>query len=127
MISNNQTIIAIIDDDAGMREAAESLLSACGYVTETFKSAEAFLSVAATCEAACLVVDIQLGDGSGLELARQLIADGYKYRIVFMTGHDNEKVRNQAAAVGGVDFLCKPFPAKMLLDAVKKALRQSCQ
>jgi FixJ family two-component response regulator len=38
-----------------------------------------------------------------------------------MTGLDDEVVRNQAAAAGGVAFLRKPFPAQTLFDAIKKA------
>jgi FixJ family two-component response regulator len=68
------------------------------------------------------VVDIQLGDISGVELANQLVADGYTYPIIFMTGLDDELIRRQADAAGGVAFLHKPFPARMLFDAIEKAL-----
>lgn len=123
MTSDMNTIVAVIDDDEGLRESVEHLLSLCGYGTECFGSAEEFLSSAATSKAVCLVVDIQLGDISGLELARQLLADGYRYPIIFMTGLTDENIRSQAEAVGGKGFLNKPFPAKMLLDAVKAAIR----
>jgi FixJ family two-component response regulator len=122
-MSNRKKIVAIIDDDAGMRESAATLLLAFGYETETFDSAAAFLSAAATSGAACLVVDIHLGDITGLELARQLAVDGCTFPIIFMTGLESESIRDQAAAAGGVAFLGKPFPAEMLLDAVKKAIR----
>jgi FixJ family two-component response regulator len=118
----NKTV-AVIDDDEGLRDSVEHLLSLCGYRTECFGSAEEFLSSAAASKAACLVVDIQLGDISGLELARQLVADGYQYPIIFMTGLNDESIRSQVEAVGGKAFLNKPFPAKMLLDAVKAAIR----
>jgi FixJ family two-component response regulator len=123
MTSSKQIIVAVIDDDGGMREAAERILGAYGYGTETFHSAEAFLGTVATSKAVCLVVDIQLGNISGLELARQLTADGYKFPIVFMTGNNNETIRSGAAAAGGIAFLEKPFPAKMLVDAVRMAIR----
>ena len=123
MTSDMQKIVAVIDDDEEMRESVAHLLSSCGYGTESFDSAEAFLSAVATSKAACLVVDIQLGNISGLEMARQLTADGYKHPIIFITGLNDEIIRNQAAAAGGIAFLNKPFPAKMLLDAVKGAIR----
>ncbi len=123
MTSSMDKTVAVIDDDEGLRDSVEYLLSLCGYRTECFSSAEEFLSSVATCKAACLVVDIQLGDISGLELARQLIADGHQYPIIFMTGLTDESIRLQAEAVGGKAFLGKPFPAKMLIDAVKAAIR----
>ena len=119
---DSHKIIAVVDDDPEMRAAMASLLSAYGYGAETFDSAETFLTCASTSKATCLVVDIQLGDISGVELANQLVADGYTYPIIFMTGLDDELIRKQADAAGGVAFLHKPFPARMLFDAIEKAL-----
>ena len=121
-MTNDQKIVAVVDDDPEMRAAMASLLLSYGYRAETFDSAETFLTCASTSEATCLVVDIQLGDISGVELANQLVADGYTYPIIFMTGLDDELIRRQADAAGGVAFLHKPFPARMLFDAIEKAL-----
>jgi FixJ family two-component response regulator len=121
-MSNPQEIIAVIDDDPEMRVAMARLLSAHEYSPHTFDSAETFLTNASTCRASCLLVDIQLGDLSGVELARQLAADGFKFRIIFMTGDDDATIERQAIAAGGIAFLRKPFPAKMLIDAIKRAV-----
>jgi FixJ family two-component response regulator len=120
-MSDSHKVIAIVDDDPEMRAAMASLLSAYGYGAETFDSAETFLTCASTSKATCLVADIKLGDISGVELAHLLAAGGFTYPIIFMTGLDDEVVRNQAAAAGGVAFLRKPFPAQTLFDAIEKA------
>jgi FixJ family two-component response regulator len=104
-----------------MRQATAKLVSAFGFGMEAFASAAAFLNVAATREADCLVVDIQLDGMSGLELAHQLTVVGFKYPIIFMIALDGESVRSQAAAVGGVATLSKPFPAQVLIEALIKA------
>ena len=104
-----------------MRLATAKLLSAFGFGTEAFASAAAFLDAAATSKADCLVVHIHLGGMSGLEMAHRLAADGFKYPIIFMTALDDETIRNQAAAAGGIATLSKPFPAQMLVEAVIKA------
>jgi FixJ family two-component response regulator len=122
-MSDEKTIVAIIDDDPEIRDAMETLLSAFGYGTKTFDSAETFLVCASTSQASCLLVDIQLGDISGIELARQLAAGGFKFPIIFMTGLNDEVIRRQAVDVGGIAFLQKPFPAKLLVDAIKLAIR----
>jgi FixJ family two-component response regulator len=121
-MSKSQNTIAVIDDDQEIREAMETLLSAYGYNAETFDSAEAFLICASTCRAICLLVDIQLGDISGVELAHQLAADGFKFPIIFMTGNADALTERQAFAAGCVAFLCKPFPIPTLIDAIKKAV-----
>jgi FixJ family two-component response regulator len=116
-----RSVVAIIDDDASVRCALGKLLSAYEYTAELFASARAFLSAAETSEATCLVVDIQLGDFSGVELARRLAASGFKFPIIFMTGSDDDRIRAQAMDFGCVAFLHKPFSACQLFAAIKTA------
>jgi FixJ family two-component response regulator len=120
-MSNLQNVIAVVDDDPEICASLEALLSAYRYDVETFNSAEAFLARASTCRALCLIVDIHLGDITGVELAHQLAADGFKFPIIFMTGRRDASIERQVFAVGGVAFLHKPFPAATLIDAIKKA------
>jgi FixJ family two-component response regulator len=101
--------------------ATAMLLSAFGYDTCTFDSADAFLSVAATSEAKCLVVDIHLGDISGVELARELVDAGFRYPVIFMTAVDDAAIRSQAEQLG-VAFLRKPFSADLLIEAIVRAI-----
>ena len=121
-MSNEKTIVGIVDDDPEIRIAMARLLSVFGYGAETFDSAETFLVCASTSKVTCLLLDIQLGDISGIELAHQLAADGFKFPIIFMTGLNDEVIRSQAAAAGGIAFLRKPFRTKMLIDAIKLAI-----
>jgi FixJ family two-component response regulator len=113
--------VAVIDDDCDVRESLEVLLAALGYDTELFDSAESFLAAAATSKASCLLVDIHLGDISGIELVRQLAAEGIKCPVIFMTGRNDDNIRSQAKAAGCIAFLNKPFPAELLRDAIRQA------
>jgi FixJ family two-component response regulator len=122
MMSNQQKTIAVVDDDPEMRCAMRNLLSALGYIGKTYDTAKTFLNCASTCEASCLVLDIQLGDISGIELALRLAADGFRFPIIFMTGLDDATIRNQAVAAGGIALLRKPFSAETLADAITKAV-----
>jgi len=122
MMSKQQKTIAVVDDDPEMRCAMRNLLSALGYIGKTYDTAKTFLNCASTCEASCLVLDVQLGDISGIELAHRLAADGFRFPIIFMTGLDDEIIRKQAAAAGGIAFLRKPFSAETLACAITKAV-----
>jgi FixJ family two-component response regulator len=122
LTSIRRDIVAIIDDDPDVRKATAMLLSAFGYVTYTFNSAEAFLSVAATSKANCLVVDVQLGDISGVELARQLANAGFWFPIIFMTALDDKLISRQAEQLGCVAYLRKPFGADLLIEAIVRAI-----
>ena len=72
-------VTAVVDDDAGVRKSLARLLSAFGYRTEVFGSAGEFLRAAPTSRPACILVDINLGDSSGLDLVRQLSVSGVRF------------------------------------------------
>jgi FixJ family two-component response regulator len=114
--------IAVIDDDPEILEALDIVLSSCGYRPELFASAEEFLNVAATSNAACLVTDIQLGGISGVELGRQLSAKGFTFPITLITGSPDELHRQQAIDLDCVAFLPKPFPSDRLIEAITSAI-----
>jgi FixJ family two-component response regulator len=122
-----QHIIAVVDDDPGVRKSLARLLSVFGYRVEPFASAEEFLSAAPTSKATCLVVDFNLGDVSGLELARRLSAAGFEFPIIFMTGSADDTVRMQCKEFGCVAFLHKPFPEGRLMDAITDAIGLNLQ
>lgn len=117
-----QAVIAIIDDDPFFGEALQELTSALGYQTELYDSAEEFIEAANFSQAGCLLVDIQLGDISGIELVRRLASIGFRRPIIFMTGSQEAVLRNQAIQFGCVAYLLKPFAASVLNAAIVKAL-----
>jgi FixJ family two-component response regulator len=114
-------VVAIIDDDPSVMNALARLLGAHGFEPLAYPSAEAFLENAASSKAACLVVDINLPGMSGIELRRQLTEAGSNLPVIFITALDSESVRLAANTAGCVAYLRKPFPAHLLLDAIKKA------
>jgi FixJ family two-component response regulator len=111
-------VVAIIDDNLGVLGAMSRLLSAFGYDTELYVSAEEFLDPAVTTEAICLIVDIQLGQSCGIELAQHVANAGFKIPIIFMTADANESVKRRAMEIGCVAFLLKPFSAHVLIEAL---------
>jgi FixJ family two-component response regulator len=120
-MTERRKVVAIVDDDPGMRDALDLLLSSLGYRTELFASAEEFTSAPMTSNPACLVIDIQLGGISGLECARKLFLMGRAIPTVFMTGSHDEIVQRQALELGCVAFLHKPFPNDQLLESIARA------
>jgi FixJ family two-component response regulator len=106
-------LVAVVDDDDGMRQAMRRVLETAGFVTEVFSTAEAFVASGAASRAACLVLDIHLPGMSGYELHGRLRAAGHCLPTVFVTGH---------ATNGTRDCLIKPFPAETLLQAVRQSI-----
>ena len=122
MMTRRLKTIAVVDDDDSVRRALGQLLAAHGYGVELYGSAEAFISARLESEAWCLLVDVQLPDLSGVELGRELAANGLNFPIIFMTGSIDETVRRQALDFGCVAFLPKPMDVDTLLAAVADAI-----
>jgi len=115
-------VVGVIDDDNAVLEALHDLLSARGYQTELYASAEQFVATALNSKAACLVVDVQLGDFSGIELCRHLHATGLTFPVIFVTGSRDPAVQQQAMDFGCVAYLHKPFAADQLIKAITRAI-----
>lgn len=114
-------VIAIVEDDFGMREALTRMLKAAGFEARGYDSAEAYLEAACP-RARCLVVDVHLPGASGIDLQRRLAEDGEACPVVFITAHDTPRLRREAQELGAVAFLPKPFEGRLLLGAVREAL-----
>ena len=114
--------IVVVDDDRAVRQALCCLLSAQGYRTEAYASAAEFLDGAVTTEAACLLLDVELGAMSGIDLARKLTACGFNVPIIFMTGSDDEKFRRAAMDLRCVAYLLKPLRVEQLTSAISRAI-----
>lgn len=116
--------VIVIDDDQEMLKSIASLLSNLGFVTELYTSAQAFLSASKFSDAAngCIVLDIQLGGMSGIDLASRLRRTQQALPIIFITGNDNAGTRKAALQQGCVAYLTKPFAAKLLVEAIDRAL-----
>jgi FixJ family two-component response regulator len=118
---NPRPVVAVVDDDPEMLSAMRELLWAFDYDCELYVSAEAFIPLAAGSKAICLLLDVQLGGMSGIELRRRLTASGFSMPTIFMTGSDCEIIHKEALEAGCVAFLRKPFQVPALMDAIGKA------
>jgi len=113
--------VAIIDDDFSICRALARLLRAMGFETETFHSGESFLGEGAKRDFSCLLVDVQLGGISGLEMHRRLLAMGNRTPVVFITAHDDPALQVQAEQNGCAGFLRKCDPGTRIADALRNA------
>jgi FixJ family two-component response regulator len=122
MASLEQSIV-IVEDDAGMRKAIERLLRAAGFRSvESFPSAEALLGSHAAEIAGCLVLDINLPGLSGMDLQRRLTAGGCNRPVIFITGHDQPGLREEAELLKCAGYFPKPFDGNQWIDVIRQVL-----
>ena len=116
------SLISIVDDDESVREATTGFLKSNGFRAEVFASAEEFLASPHLAETKCLILDVQMPGITGLELQRRLAVGNHRIPIIFITAHQEPKIRNEAMRAGAVDFLSKPVSEEALLHAIRSAL-----
>lgn len=118
----NVPLIAIVDDNASMREALFGLIVSLGYQAEVFESAEAFLASAGDRIFDCLVLDVAMPGLSGIQLQARLNERGSTRPIIFVTSRDDDATRTAALQGGATCFLGKPVDDTELISCLHSAL-----
>jgi len=124
-MSGRQGVVAVVEDDSGLREALRRRLGAAGFEARAYASAEEFLARPRSLTPSCLVLDVSLPDLTGLELQTLIASDRIDMPIIFITGHGDVPMTVQAMKAGAVEFLTKPFDDEVLLTAIRQALTRS--
>jgi len=119
-----QSIVFVVDDDAAIRKALDSLIRSVGLQVELFASAQEFLQAKRPKAPTCLILDIRLKGISGLDFQRKLAEANDPIPIIFISGHADVPMSVRAMKAGAVEFLTKPFRDQELLDAVHHALER---
>jgi FixJ family two-component response regulator len=120
-MNSDSPIVFVVDDDHRVREALSSLIASVGLQVVTLGSAAEFLESEKPDSPACLVLDLELPDTSGLELQRELAA-GDGPPIIFITGRGDIPSSVRAMKAGAIEFLTKPFSEQELLRAIDAAI-----
>ena len=119
----NTPVIAVVEDDAAMREALSELLEAFSFACAVFDRAEPFLAELSPGRFDCLITDLHLPGISGLELQRRLKALGSAIPVIVITSSLAPLARNRSMQEGAFAYLTKPFSDQVLIEHVRAALR----
>ena len=122
--SKDRPLVFVVDDNASVREALDSLIRSAGLRVETFTCGRDFLRHPRPDVPACVVLDVRLPDSSGLQIQRELASAGLSLPIIFITGHGDIPMSVRAMKAGAVEFLTKPFRDQDLLNAIHNALER---
>ncbi|HZP71073.1 MAG TPA: response regulator [Pseudolabrys sp.] len=112
--------VAIVDDEAPVRNALARLLSASSFEPRTYGSAREFIDALRIDIPECLIVDVHMPDFTGLDLQRLLNRMDKKIPTVVITAFDDVGVRERSTASGAKVFLTKPLHGPTLIDAIFK-------
>jgi FixJ family two-component response regulator len=124
-MAQTQFTVFVVDDDESVLASLRLLIESSGYRVVTFKSAEDFLHSAREEKPCCLILDIRLPGMSGFKLQEHLLKSRTPIPVIFITGHDRERIEDEAMRLGAIAYLRKPFDEQCLFDAIRSACRRA--
>jgi two-component system response regulator RegA len=110
--------LLLVDDDESFRSRLARAMRTRGFAVREAASAQAALAEAKTTPVSHAVVDLRLGDKSGLEVVRDLKSVCPAARVIVLTGYGSIATALEATRLGASDYLAKPVDA----DDVTRAL-----
>ena len=116
--------VFVIEDDPSMRGAVEDLVRSVRLQVRAFASPQEFLESNQRDAPGCLVLDVRLPGMSGLTFQTELVKEGVKLPVIFITGHGDIPMSVRAMKAGAIEFLTKPFHHQELLDAIHTAIER---
>lgn len=122
MVTAIKPSLILVEDDPSVLRALRRLMLSAGFRVMTFDRPRAVLDSDLPKSDACLVVDLQLPEMSGVQLCETLAAAGRRLPVVMMTGHLDQATGDLMRRTKAVAVLFKPFSRDSLLEAISKAL-----
>lgn len=120
-MTNSSLTVHVVDDDDLFRTGIGRLLRASGYKVALYESGHRLLEHPERIEPGCIVLDFHMPSLSGLELQDRLNTLDSILPIVFLTGHGDIPMTVRAMKAGAQDFLSKPVPREVLVEAIERA------
>ncbi len=113
--------VAIVDDEADMRQSISQWLALSGFDTETYASAEEALKGIGAEFPGVVVSDIKMPGMDGMAFLKRLMSMDSGLPVIMITGHGDVPMAVEAMRVGAFDFLEKPFNPDRMTELAKKA------
>ncbi|GHC57406.1 sigma-54-dependent transcriptional regulator [Neogemmobacter tilapiae] len=113
--------VAIVDDEADMRQSISQWLALSGFDTVTYASAEEALAGLGQEFPGVIVSDIRMPGMDGMAFLKRLMSQDSGLPVIMITGHGDVPMAVEAMRIGAYDFLEKPFNPDRMTELAKKA------
>jgi FixJ family two-component response regulator len=120
-------IVHVVDDDVAFRTAIGRVLTAAGHTPRLYGSAPEYLAADDSAGPACVLLDLRMPGPNGLDLQTALARREDAHPVIFLSGHGDIPSTVRAMRGGALDFLTKPVPTVILLDAIRRALERDLE
>ncbi len=117
--------VLVVDDEPSIRELVEVALKFHGCSVTTAATGKGALRQAETDQPDLIVLDVMLPDMDGFEVCRRLRSAGNEVPVIFLTARDTSSDTVTGLALGGDDYVTKPFSVEALVARVRAVLRRA--
>ena len=117
--------VLVVDDEPNIRELVQVALKFHGCAVTTAVSGRDALRQAETARPDLIVLDVMMPDMDGFEVCRRLRAAGNEVPVIFLTARDTSSDTVTGLALGGDDYVTKPFSVEALVARVRAVLRRA--
>jgi two-component system, OmpR family, response regulator len=117
--------VLVVDDEPNIRELVQVALKFHGCSVTTAGTGKDALRQAGSDRPDLIVLDVMLPDMDGFEVCRRLRAGGNEVPVIFLTARDTSSDTVTGLALGGDDYVTKPFSVEALVARVRAVLRRA--
>ncbi len=117
--------VLVVDDEPNIRELVEVALKFHGCSVTTASSGKDALRQAETARPDLIVLDVMMPGMDGFEVCRRLRSAGNEVPVIFLTARDTSSDTVTGLAIGGDDYVTKPFSVEALVARVRAVLRRA--
>lgn len=121
-MNDRAATVFVVDDDSGVRKSLGQLLMSVSLPVETFATGREFLDRIGAGHPGCLLLDLRLKEGSGLDVQDELRRRRVTLPVIVLTGHGTVPDSVRAMKAGAYDFLQKPPSPAVLLERIRGAM-----
>lgn len=119
--------ILIIEDEPQLRETVQSFLEAEQFIVEYAEDYSSGLEKIISYEYDCILLDIMLPDGNGIELLREIKKMHKKDPVIILSAKDSVDDKVTGLEIGADDYLAKPFHLAELMARIRSVIRRKNQ
>ena len=117
--------LLLIEDDLDLGTSLQHALRGEGHTSEWLRSARQGQVIGREKGFDCVLLDLSLPDGNGMDLLRQWRSEGLKLPVIIISAYKQGGLKERALEAGAAGFLQKPFNDQALVDLIRRAFRKS--
>ena len=123
VMQRSQSMIAVVEDDADLRDALVDTATLAGFCARGFPDGETCLRALHATPFDLVISDVQMTGMDGLELLREIRRRSRDLPVLMMTAHGSVQTAIEAMKQGATDYLLKPFEAEVLVASLGQWLQ----